>query len=84
MLFNIGVALVAIIPRLPNDPPFPYAIGGDLSYNFRRVLLGLTLSNVIRILCFEGASGPLAVMIHPLKTLGAFCVPFYACLLRTS
>jgi hypothetical protein len=80
MLFHIGVALVAIIPRLPNDPPFPYAIGGDLSYNFRRVLLGLTLSNVIRILCFEGASGPLAVMIHPLKTLESFLRSFL-CLL---
>jgi hypothetical protein len=80
MLFNIGVALVAIIPRLPNDPPFPFAIGGDLSYNFRRVLLGLTLSNVMRILCFEGASGPLAMMIHPLKTLESFLRSFL-CLL---
>jgi hypothetical protein len=28
MLFNIGVALVAIIPRLPNDPPTTF----DVSY----------------------------------------------------
>jgi hypothetical protein len=33
MLFHLGVAFVAIVPRLPNDPPFPFAIGGGLSFN---------------------------------------------------
>lgn len=53
MLFHIGVAITAILPRLPNDPPFPFSIGGDLSYNFRKAMLCLDVSNIIRILIFE-------------------------------
>jgi hypothetical protein len=78
MLFHLGVAFVAIVPRLPNDPPFPFAIGGDLSFNFRRVMLGLTLSNIIRPLLFGDDS--FDVFRYPLKTLESFLRSFL-CLL---
>jgi hypothetical protein len=49
-LFRIGIALATIVPRLPSDLPFPRSIGGDLSRPFRKILLALTLSNVIRLM----------------------------------
>jgi hypothetical protein len=78
MLFHIGVALVAIVPRLPNDPPFPFSIGGNLSFHFRRVLLGLTMSITIRTLFFEKSS--VDVIRYPLQTLESFLRSFL-CLL---
>jgi hypothetical protein len=77
VLFQLGVGLVAIVPRLPNDPPFPFAIGGDLSFNFRRVMLGLTLCHIIRHLFEETKVG---VIRYPLKTLESFLRSFL-CLL---
>jgi hypothetical protein len=48
-LFHVGIALATIYPRLPNDLPFPRSIGGDLSNPFRKILVFLTLMNVIRL-----------------------------------
>ena len=52
-LFHVGIALATIYPRLPSDLPFPKSIGGDLSHPFRKILLGLTLLNVIRLFTFS-------------------------------
>mmetsp|Transcript_28822 Transcript_28822/g.47674 ORF Transcript_28822/g.47674 Transcript_28822/m.47674 type:complete len:298 (+) Transcript_28822:97-990(+) len=52
-VFHVGVALASIFPRLPNDVPFPRSMGGDLSRPFRKILMMLTLLNVIRLFVFD-------------------------------
>jgi len=66
-LFHVGIALATIYPRLPSDLPFPKSIGGDLSHPFRKILLGLTLLNVIRLFTFsnvnfDGVTGSITTM----------------------
>jgi hypothetical protein len=49
-LFILGVVAVAVIPRHHIDRS-RWSIGGDLSNSFRKLLLFLTVSNLIRLLC---------------------------------
>jgi hypothetical protein len=49
-LFIWGVVAVAVIPRHHIDRS-RWTIGGDLSNSFRKLLLFLTVSNLIRLLC---------------------------------
>jgi hypothetical protein len=49
-LFHIFVCLAAIYPRLPNDRPFPFTIGGHLSNSFRKILLIASCGNVFRLI----------------------------------
>ena len=44
-----GVALAALLPRLPYDPP-GFHIGGDVSHGFRKLLLFLVGINIVRML----------------------------------
>ena len=48
-LFTLGVATLAVGPRMPFDKPNELAIGGRLSYPFRRSLLGLVILGAIRV-----------------------------------
>ena len=66
-LFTMGVAAMAILPRMPSDHIFDNddhddgrqcrsnmrTIGGKLSYPFRRALLALISVGMIRVLCFH-------------------------------
>jgi hypothetical protein len=91
LLFHVGVAMIAVVPRLPVDRPFPISVGGDLSHNFRRIMLGLVISNIIRILFFQDSrfvevdpseknSRLGAFVYHALKALESFLRSFL-CLL---
>ena len=48
-LFTLGVAALAVGPRMPFDKPNELAIGGRLSHPFRRALLGLVVLGAIRV-----------------------------------
>ena len=49
-LFMLGVAILAIAPRLPFDDTSRVSLGGQLSYPFRRALLSLIAIGVFRTL----------------------------------
>jgi len=50
-IFTLGIAAVAILPRMPGDSSVSnYSIGGKLSYPFRRALIGLVCVGWIRVL----------------------------------
>ena len=48
-LFTVGVAFLAVGPRMPFDSTNKSYIGGNLSYPFRRALLGLVVLGFTRI-----------------------------------
>ncbi len=45
-LYVVAVTLIAIVPRMPFDKPF--TIGGELSHNYRKLLLALSCLYIIR------------------------------------
>jgi hypothetical protein len=50
-IFTIGIAAVAILPRMPSDPQRDFfSVGGKLSYPFRRALLVLIAIGLVRVL----------------------------------
>jgi hypothetical protein len=50
-IFTVGIAAVAILPRMPSDPQRDFfSVGGKLSYPFRRALLALVAIGTIRVL----------------------------------
>jgi hypothetical protein len=49
-LFTLGVAALAVCPRMPSDDPDKLTIGGRLSFPFRRALLSLVLLGMVRVL----------------------------------
>lgn len=51
-IFTLGIAAVAILPRMPSDES-NCTVGGKLSYPFRRALLGLTMIGIIRTIGFH-------------------------------
>lgn len=51
-LFTLGIAAIAIVPRMPSDK-HPWTIGGRLSFPFRRALIGLVIIGLLRVICFH-------------------------------
>ena len=49
-LFTLGVALLAVGPRMPFDKPSEIGVGGRLSYPFRRALLVLVALGATRVI----------------------------------
>jgi hypothetical protein len=50
-IFTLGIAAVAILPRMPSDPQRDFfSVGGNLSYPFRRALLVLIAIGIFRVL----------------------------------
>uniref|UniRef100_A0A7S2UNU4 Uncharacterized protein n=1 Tax=Attheya septentrionalis TaxID=420275 RepID=A0A7S2UNU4_9STRA len=49
-LFTLGVAALAVGPRMPFDNPDTLSIGGRLSFPFRRGLLGLVVLGIVRVI----------------------------------
>ena len=47
-LFVIIVAVIAVAPRMPFDPPCPWSIGGNLSNPFRKCVLLLVFQYFLR------------------------------------
>ena len=48
-LFTLGVAVLAVGPRMPFDKPHELSIGGRLSFPYRCALLGLVALGMIRV-----------------------------------
>jgi hypothetical protein len=51
-IFTLGIAAIAVVPRMPSDSHL-WAIGGKLSFPFRRSLLGLIILGLVRVICFH-------------------------------
>ena len=51
-LFMLGIAAVAVLPRMPSDTQ-RWTIGGRLSFPFRRALLILVAISLFRVVCFH-------------------------------
>ena len=82
-IFMLGIAAVAVLPRMPSDTAQGCTIGGRLSFPFRRALLLLIGISVVRLLCFHvlvqvddndandgrGGGGFLAAMDATLETV---------------
>jgi hypothetical protein len=51
-IFTLGIAAIAVVPRMPSDSHI-WAIGGKLSFPFRRSLLGLIILGLVRAICFH-------------------------------
>mmetsp|Transcript_44806 Transcript_44806/g.136796 ORF Transcript_44806/g.136796 Transcript_44806/m.136796 type:complete len:320 (-) Transcript_44806:102-1061(-) len=52
-IFTLGIAAVAILPRIPSDPPGTLCVGGRLSHPFRRALIGLIAIGFVRVVGFH-------------------------------
>lgn len=49
-IFTLAIAAIAILPRMPFDDDDFLTIGGNVSYPFRRALLGLIFIGIIRVI----------------------------------
>ena len=61
LIFVLAVAVIAVAPRMPLDEP--WSIGGRLSNSFRKTLLLIVSSYMIRILIVTRFSKGLGVFL---------------------